>query len=132
MRRIILDIPSPTPLQNVWQRMHWAKRKRVCEYWSWLVKEALMNLRPSEPVGLPIEKCIVHITRYSAGEPDIDNLYGGVKPLMDALVVCTKRNPHGLGVIRDDNQKVVTNLKVDPKKAKRGEGRTHVVIQEIA
>jgi hypothetical protein len=62
----------------------------------------------------PLKSCDIHIERHSTQLPDWDGLYGGLKPLLDTLVVSTKRNPHGLGVITDDNPKVIKKLTAEP------------------
>ena len=74
----------------------------------------------------PITVCEIHIERHSPGIPDPDAIVA--KPLLDALVVCTKRNPHGLGIIYDDNPDVIRSFKVDAIKGKRGAGKTIVMI----
>ncbi len=125
MRHIKFTIPEPTPLLNVWQRMHWAKRGRVAKGFAWMVREALGPITVD-----PMQKCKVTITRHSAGSPDTDGLYGGLKPLLDCFVVCTKRNPHGLGIIQDDNPDCM-ELEVFAVKCKQKEGKTVVEIQEI-
>ena len=43
----------------------------------------------------------VTIERHSAGVLDVDNLYGGVKALLDCLRPISS-NPYGLGLIQDD------------------------------
>lgn len=125
MRLIEFEIPEPTPLMNVWQRMHWTARGRLTISFSWLVKAAVGR------VGEPIGQCEVEVYRYSSGTPDWDGLYGGLKPLLDCLVVRTKRNPHGLGLIEDDCPSVIKTLTARPMPAKRKEGKTRVVIREV-
>lgn len=124
MRHIKFEIPEPTPLLNVWQRMHWAKRGRIAKGFAWMVKEALGPI-----TGDPMQRCKVTIERHSAGVPDTDGLYGGTKVLLDCLVVCSKRNPHGLGLIQDDNPNCM-ELEAVAVKCKRGEGRTVIEIRE--
>lgn len=80
--------------------------------------------------GAPMQKCKVYIERHSSGVPDTDGLYGGLKPLLDCLVVCTKRNPHGLGIIEDDNPDCM-DLKAVSVKSKRKEAKTVVEITEL-
>ncbi len=125
MRHIRFEIPEPTPLLNVWQRYHWAKRGRIAKGFAWMVREALGPITVE-----PMQKCKVTIERHSAGTPDYDGLVGGVKVLLDCLVVCSKRNPHGLGLIQDDNPDCM-DLEVIAVKCKRGERKTVIEIEEI-
>jgi len=122
---IRFEIPEPTPTLNVWQRYHWKKRRRVAKGFAWMVREAIGAGKRE-----PFNKCRVYIERHGAGVPDTDGLYGGAKVLIDCLVVCTQRNPHGLGLIRDDSPDCM-ELKVVSVKCKRGEGKTVVEITEI-
>ncbi len=120
---IIIEVPEPTPLLNKWQRMHWTKRRRLTEWFSWLIRQNL-GYTPKQP----IQHCIVIIERHSVGLPDWDGLYGGLKPALDCLVRCSKVNPHGLGIIEDDNPNVIQSLQAIPCKSKRGEGKTVIRI----
>lgn len=101
-RRIQFELQERTLLQNQWQRMHRYERARYTKSLSWSVRVALQagGWRRGMPV---MERCKIEIYRYSTQHADWDGLFGGIKPLLDCLVVCTKRNPHGLGVIRDDS-----------------------------
>ena len=123
--KLKFEIPEPTPLLNVWQRMHWQKRRRVAKGFAWMVREALGPITVE-----PMQKCKVTIERHSAGTPDTDGLYGGLKPLLDAFVVCTKRNPYGLGLIRDDSPDCM-ELEAIAVKCKRNEGKTVIDILEV-
>ena len=118
-------IDKPTPLSNKWLRTHYHEKKKIMQEFMWLVKAAC---RIPET---PIDSCVIEVDRYSAGDPDWDGLYGGLKPLLDVLVVPTKRNPCGLGIIVDDNTKIVKDLRAKPYKAKRKEGYTVVRIIEV-
>ncbi len=119
---IKFTIPKMTPLLNEWQRMHWRTRKQVNEEWMWWVRDQWCAL-PRYEGELPLLKCTVHIERHNYGVfPDWDGLYGGLKPLIDALV----KN----GIIKDDNQKVITQLTAKSVKCKKGEGKTVVIIEE--
>jgi len=79
----------------------------------------------------PMESCIIEVVRYSTGLPDWDGLYGGLKLLLDCLVVKTDRNPSGLGFIVDDNPMVLKMLTARPVKCTRREQRTEIVIVEL-
>ena len=107
-REINFTLPSPTMLLNPWQRMHWRARGR---YMRNLAYEIFIVQRPPKRA---LEFCQIQVWRHCLQLPDWDALYGGVKPLLDCLVVCTKRNPHGLGFIRDDSPTVIRELIVLP------------------
>lgn len=127
MRTIRFELPEPTILLNKWQRMHWSARKRHAQQLAWQVRAALGVM-----IKAPLERCDIQIERHSVGLPDWDGLYGGLKPLLDCLVVCSPRNPHGLGVIVDDSPKVVRALWARPVKCTQAEQRTVVTIREVA
>jgi hypothetical protein len=129
MKRYVLVIPKPTPLLNQWQRWHFRKRTRECQEWAWLVKAAMNGARLERPP--PLKRCRIHVDRFSTQAPDWDNLYGGLKPVLDALVVMTKRNPHGIGLIEDDNPAVVKALTALWHPCKPNEGKSQVVIEEL-
>ena len=61
---------------------------------------ALKGRRPK----VPLQKAFVRITRTCPGDGlDWDNALGGLKPLFDCLVMPSRRNPSGLGLIVDDS-----------------------------
>ena len=120
--RIEFEIDEPTPLLNKWQRWHWGQRKKYSERLSKLIRSVV------RPPREPIEECVIVIERHSSGLPDWDGLYGGMKPLLDCMVRKTDKNPHGLGIIEDDNPHVVKMLQCVPKKAKQKQGKTNVRI----
>lgn len=120
---VTLTMAEPTPTLNQWQRMHWAKRKRVIERFAWLLSAA--NKNECAPMG----KCTLTIDRYMPGAPpDWDNLYGGVKPLIDCLVVYSKSHPYGLGYIVDDNPACVVSLAVNAIDTRRSDKRALTVV----
>ncbi len=125
MREIFFTLDEPTILMNQYQRMHWAKRRRYMKTLAWKIRDA------AKPPHQPIQQCEVHIARYSTGSPDLDGLYGGVKGVLDCLIVCTTRNPHGLGFIQDDSPAHILKLDVIPVRVKkRFEHRTEITIRE--
>lgn len=121
---IIFEIPEATPTLNVWQRMHFRAKRRLMERYRMLILETLGRHRPRQP----IERCVVRIERYSPKLPDWDNLYGGLKPVGDVLVVQSERNPLGLGLILDDSPKVIIELIAKPMPCKQREQKTVVSI----
>jgi hypothetical protein len=123
VRTFIIDIPTRTPTNNVWLRMHWARRRKFATA---MASEVWTACRPPK---LPLTRCKVLIERTSTQEPDRDNLVGGVKPLMDALQPLSKRHPYGLGFILDDSPVCVVEMDV-----RHVQGRAHrtvVTIEEL-
>lgn len=105
MQPIEFVIPLRTPLLNVWQRMHWAQRRLTGQQIAWAIRA---QVGPGPRV--PIERCTVTVERQSTRAPDADGLYGGLKPLLDALQPCSKRHPYGLGLILDDGPRCLLVL----------------------
>ena len=124
---IELAIPEPTPLLNAWQRLHWAQRRKVAAHWALLVLAALGPQRPAAP----LERVRIEVVRHSPRAPDLDGLYGGLKPLLDALVPRSPRHPHGLGVIADDGPAHLVELVARAAPARRGQGWTRVTITAL-
>lgn len=118
-------IPIATPTLNEWQRMHWQKRRRTNIEMAWQIRAAL-----GKWTGDPIKDCSIYIERHGSRLVDWDGVYGGLKPLLDALVKNTKTNPHGLGIIEDDSPNVVKKIVAVQKKSTRKGCRTLVRIIE--
>lgn len=121
---IVFEIAERAPLQNEWQRMHWAKRRKVCRLWAQL----LFAAHPKLP-RTPILRCVITIDRYSTQKPDRDGRYGGVKPILDALQPISTRHPYGLGFIVDDNDDCIADLKVNHIQSR--EKRTRITIEPV-
>lgn len=126
MSTVRIEIPEPTILLNEWQRLHWRERRKHHKRLAWTLLQAIGHWKRP-----PIQRCHVTIERYSAKLPDWDGLYGGFKPLLDCLVVESKRNPLGFGVIQDDSPKHILTLTAVPCLAPEGQGRTVVTIEEV-
>lgn len=77
-----LTIPDVPVSNNVLLRMHWAKRARYNDSWAWQVRKAMGYPCIFEA---PPVKASVYITQHRQRLLDTDNLYGSVKPLVDAL-----------------------------------------------
>ena len=120
---ITLDIQERTPTQNVWQNVHRMQRGRVKRQWALLVFAA------GRPPRQPLRRCRITIERTSTQEPDRDNLYGGLKPLMDVLQPASRRHPYGLGFISDDGPKCVIDLVAKHVSGRRR--RTVVTIEAL-
>ena len=120
-----LELPVPTPSNNEVKNMHYRVYKKLREDFRKLVLEALGGELPAEP----IELSSLEVVRYSAGSLDWDNAFGGLKPLLDCLVMPSARNPDGLGLIRDDNPRAMPEApRMRQLQAKKGQGRTVVRI----
>lgn len=76
-----LRIEEVTPSGNVVKRMHWSVYSKLMERWWWLVRQA-----PGF-TEIPTAYCKrrLIIVRHGVRALDRDNLYGGVKPLVDIL-----------------------------------------------
>lgn len=80
---IILDLPQATLSRNALDKMHWSKRNRLRGEWQWLVKAAVLE---ANILVIPRTHGKLEIERISARKLDPDNLSGGCKQLIDALV----------------------------------------------
>jgi hypothetical protein len=122
-----LNLPEPTPSNNELRGMHYRVYKKTREEWRDRVAAAV----PSLPAK-PLQKAFIEVERYcGTGGLDWDNVYGGLKPLLDCLVAQSAKNPDGLGFIQDDGPKFIpVRPDVTQHPAKRGAGRTVVRIYE--
>lgn len=121
---------SETPSNNVIKNMHFQIYKKLRANWRAKLKAQLLDLDNIAP----IEFAFLYVERHCAGGGlDWDNAYGGLKPVLDCLVLQSKRNPDGLGLITDDNPK---NMPLPPffvqSKAKKGMGKTILKIYELS
>ena len=119
------EIPLETPSNNVIKGMHFKDYRALRKRWQYEIIVAIGGRRPK----VPLKVAGVAINRYSAGQLDWDNAYGGLKPLLDCLVNVSRRNPNGLGLILDDNP---TQMPVPPYlqqlRARAEAGKTEVLI----
>lgn len=123
-----LALPAETPSNNVIKGMHYHVYKTTRRNWRLMVQAALKGFRPEKP----IEKAGLIIVRSCSGQLDWDNAYGGLKPMLDCLVVPSTRNPDGLGLILDDNPVAMPFPPfVKQVKGKPGHGTTTVFIYEL-
>ncbi len=128
-----LDLPEATPSNNVIKGLHYRVYQKTRQAWRARVADALLTAGYQLP-AIPLARSHLEIERYSAGGGlDWDNAYGGLKPLLDCLVMPSAKNPDGLGLIADDNPKAMPlppALTQHP--AKRGEGRTVVRVYPLS
>ena len=119
---IRLVIPRVTPSLNAFARAHWRVIHALRRDWSqevWVAKLAQRIFADPrhEKVRVLIERCSHRLIR------DEDNLIGGCKPVMDALV----EN----GLILDDNRDVVLDMAVRQVKVRRLEACTIITIEPL-
>ena len=97
------------------------------------MRNAVLLALNAELPGAALELVHIEVDRYSAGTTDWDNAYGGLKPLIDCLVVPSSRNPDGLGLFLNDNPKAMPRPPVIRQlKAKQKQGRTIVRIYDAS
>lgn len=125
--KYILRLDEASPSNNTIRGMHPHAYKK--DRWNW--RCAILAQLGAAPVK-PIESSFLWIRRYSQGELDWDNAYGGLKIVLDCLVQASKRNPDGLGLIVDDSPKHMPQPPyVEQLKAKRNEGKTEIFVFDI-
>lgn len=96
-------------------RMHWTKKKKLKEAYTWLVRQATKNVHPG--------KVSIEMIRYSAGVTmDFDNLVSTGKVPLDAIVCA--------GVIQDDKDGVIVKRSYRQEKCKVLEQRTVITITD--
>ena len=123
-----LSISEETPSNNTIRGMHYHDYKTLRKKWQWAVFAALNGKRPK----VPLQQSAITILRYSPSYLDWDNALGGLKPLLDCLVMPSKRNPDGLGLIQDDSPIFMPNPPfLQQLKCKRGEGKTELIIYKL-
>lgn len=88
------------PSNNELKRMHWAKYRRIRESFAWVLQRELIRTGfPCLPCQAPKMRVLItihsHVAR--ARRLDSDNLWGGCKPLIDAM--------RDAGLIRNDSPK---------------------------
>lgn len=119
-----------TPSNNVLRGMHYHEYRNLRRKWRDSVLQALRGQKPMRPLQ---RACLFIERRCSGGGLDWDNAYGGLKPLLDCLVLPTLRNPDGLGLIVDDNpENMPAPPLVSQQSASPGKGSTLLKIFDIA
>ena len=73
-----LQLPWPIASLNIWQRMHWTRRRKIGR-----AIAGYIGVARSGAASTPRQ---VVITRIGPRVLDHDNLVGGCKPILDALV----------------------------------------------
>lgn len=122
---IRLTLRRPTVTLNQLIRMHWRARRKLAQSIAAEISAQLPQL------GAPFRRSIVTFSRFSMQDCDKDGLYGGVKLYLDTLLPFSKRHPHGLGLILDDDPKHITLDVVQFKVPTSREQRTEIVIEPL-
>lgn len=123
-----LHLPAAVPLNNAIKSMDFHAHRKLCNGWHASVLAAIWGKVPATATT----KSALKIERYSAGSLNWDNANGGLKPLLDCLVVPSSRNPEGLGLNEDDSPKSMpTAPQVFQLPAKRGAGPAVVRIYAV-
>lgn len=116
---MIFTIKRKTESNNEIKRMHWAVYKKCREEWTLEVMCAM-------PVGARgqhgNEKKYLEITRYGTKKLDRDNLWGGVKLLVDSIV--------DMGLMVDDSDEWC-HMNVKQEICEPGEERTKIKIKKF-
>lgn len=122
---ITLKLARPTILLNPLLRLHWRARGLLASSISTeLARQIPPNLQP-------IQHAKVTISRYSLGEPDYDGAVGGSKLTVDCLLPPSRRHPHGLNVIVDDDPSHLTLVVKSIVVASSKEQRTEILIEPL-
>lgn len=117
----------PTPLLNELIRMHWRARG----VYQRSISSEIACLVPDVPGRAPFVRACVSVIRYSVQDPDIDGLIGGLKLMIDTLLVRSDRHKDGLGFIVDDGPEHMTLDARPCRVSARKEQRTHVRIERL-
>ena len=90
-----IRIEAVPPSLNKYLRMHWAVKKRLRhEFWLLLAERTNIDNRMSGPEKMRVQ-INVHSKGATARRLDSENLWGGCKPLIDAM--------RDVGLIRNDS-----------------------------
>lgn len=125
MRTIQFTVPM-TPTLNEVLRWHWRRQRESVKQMSAQVWVALKGKKPAQSM----KRARVTIERHSSGTPDNDGLIGGLKHLIDTLVMPSKRNPHGLGLIENDDPSCI-ELVARSVRSNRAGQKTLVTVEEL-
>lgn len=117
--KLKIVVPDLTPTNNVLLRMSWRRRHALNKSWVWLIKAALMMNDIDLKKFKFSKKRHVEIHSFRKKLPDENNLVGGAKCLIDALVANK--------VLIDDDPKHLTL--VVQGEIDLGEQRTEIYIK---
>ena len=111
----IKDLPLT---RNKLADRRWA-RKKEADKWHELVRHHAQLQRPQAP----LKKATLHLVRHSSRCCDYDGLVSSFKYVVDGLVK--------VGIIIDDNMKVIDKPLYEWEKAARNEGYITVEVREL-
>lgn len=112
--------PKLPPTVNVSSRLHWWSQRKQSQEWNNIVMfHVLKNGAPKEP----LKKAKLTLTRFSASEPDFDNLVSSFKKIIDAL----RYN----AVLADDKMKNIGIPRYDWQKCAPKAGMIHVIVESV-
>jgi len=118
MKEYTFTIPRITPSLNKMLRTHWAELRKLKHTWGGEVQAATFD--HDIPPAKTLEFRRMKIVSYRTSLLDPDNLYGGVKILVDRLVE--------QGFLYDDRQSCLDLEVSQVKVKKRSEQRTEITI----
>lgn len=123
-----LQLPLATPSLNEIRGLHFRAYRRLRQQWCADVFAALGHRKPAQP----LRRAFIEVWRHSRGDLDWDNAYGGLKVLIDCLVMPSSRNPSGLGLMLDDSRRVLPYPPfVHQEPALEGASATRCVVYEL-
>lgn len=115
-----LKLTDPTLSLNELKKIHRMAVSREVERWGWLVKSSMSYLPKNIPDATGKRR--IHILRVGKRLLDRDNLYGGCKPLLDAI--------RYLRLLVDDRPEYL-DLTVTQRKTAKGEPpHTYIEIED--
>lgn len=117
MIRIVL--PDASPSLNTFMRAHWAVRKRIKKHWGDLVMVALPRGPGIEATG----KRRLTVERHGKRAIDVDNLAGGLKPIIDTL--------RAFRLLVDDNPMMMELAVSNVTLAKGEKPHTVLVLEDV-
>lgn len=111
------ELPGLPKTVNQIGRSHWAIKSKEAKRWKSAVFYACHQNKISE---LMLPKATLELTRFSSREPDVDNMVGSWKHVIDGLVLAQ--------VIIDDKPSVIGSPVFTWEKCKRAEARIRIRI----
>lgn len=107
MKRWEFTVNEATPSANAHYKQHWTAAYKTKQRWAVLLLRATIELN----IPKAQSKRLLQVIRYSTRQLDIDNLYGGLKGVLDNLVK--------FGIIKDDKPSML-NLVASQDKCPKG------------
>lgn len=85
MKSVMIEIPMQIESRNTIDQMHWAKKRKMRQTYQLFIRQQMSKYNLDE-----LERgtaCSIHILTFRNRRiRDEDNLYGGAKQLLDAMV----------------------------------------------